>query len=630
MRCSASDHRDSIPCHISDLLLISTGAVDTRGRSSCAILDVAQRRLGLRVGPRRPLAAARAMWCGPHDRRAVRPGNAGERHRRHRLLSGVLVPPRRSTPRARRPASALLLHFGAVDYARDRLGERRARGRARGRLHAVLRRHHRSRSTPGCRRRSSCAPTTIRSISPSRAASRTGSCEPHSIWYPRTTGIWQTVWMERVPATWHRQAALDAQPRALGDRLRGLARRASAASGLRLRVQLRVGEHAARRRHLRGRRRRSAPPHRAVRSRHRRLPQRAALEPASHRPRSTRELELWGERGELLDQVEQLHGAARRSPCRATASCSTAARTCCAWCSTRATGPTAGITAPDDEALRRDVELAKAHGLQRRAQAPEDRGSALPLLGRRLGLLVWEEMPSAYRFTPDSVERVTREWTDAIERDFSHPCIIAWVPINESWGVPDLPDSPARAPLRAGALSPDEDARPDAAGDRQRRLGERRHRHHRHPRLRRRPRPHRAALPRRRRAAAALPARAAGRPAAGARRATRTPTSRSCSSEFGGIALRADADGTWGYSRAQNAEEFARQLRGAAARRCARSALFAGFCYTQFADTYQEANGLLYADRTPKFPIDEIAAATSGRAAQFTLEPEHEEAPGRP
>ena len=26
--------------------------------------------------------------------------------------------------------------------------------------------------------------------------------EPHSIWYPRTTGIWQTVWMERVPATY--------------------------------------------------------------------------------------------------------------------------------------------------------------------------------------------------------------------------------------------------------------------------------------------------------------------------------------------------------------------------------------------------------------------------------------------
>jgi hypothetical protein len=40
--------------------------------------------------------------------------------------------------------------------------------------------------------------------------------------------------------------------------------------------------------------------------------------------------------------------------------------------------------------------------------------------------------------------------------------------------------------------------------------------------------------------------------------------------------------------------------------------MLAGFCYTQFADTYQEANGLLYADRTPKAPLEEIAAATRG------------------
>jgi hypothetical protein len=48
----------------------------------------------------------------------------------------------------------------------------------------------------------------------------------------------------------------------------------------------------------------------------------------------------------------------------------------------------------------------------------------------------------------------------------------------------------------------------------------------------------------------------------------------------------------------------------------------AGFCYTQFSDTYQEANGLLYADRTPKFPIEEIAAATQGhrRARLFQEE----------
>ena len=40
--------------------------------------------------------------------------------------------------------------------------------------------------------------------------------------------------------------------------------------------------------------------------------------------------------------------------------------------------------------------------------------------------------------------------------------------------------------------------------------------------------------------------------------------------------------------------------------------LLAGFCYTQFADTYQEANGLLHMDRTPKFPLDQISIATRG------------------
>jgi hypothetical protein len=38
--------------------------------------------------------------------------------------------------------------------------------------------------------------------------------------------------------------------------------------------------------------------------------------------------------------------------------------------------------------------------------------------------------------------------------------------------------------------------------------------------------------------------------------------------------------------------------------------MFSGFCYTQFADTFQEANGLLNADRTPKLPLELISAAT--------------------
>jgi hypothetical protein len=37
--------------------------------------------------------------------------------------------------------------------------------------------------------------------------------------------------------------------------------------------------------------------------------------------------------------------------------------------------------------------------------------------------------------------------------------------------------------------------------------------------------------------------------------------------------------------------------------------LFSGFCYTQFCDTFQEANGLLCDDRTPKLPLEQIAEA---------------------
>jgi hypothetical protein len=81
--------------------------------------------------------------------------------------------------------------------------------------------------------------------------------------------------------------------------------------------------------------------------------------------------------------------------------------------------------------------------------------------------------------------------------------------------------------------------------------------------------------------------------------------------EFGGIGYAEDTARTWGYSRAQSPQELAAAYERllATVRDLPTSA---GFCYTQFTDTYQEANGLLYMDRTPKFPLDEIARATRG------------------
>ena len=70
---------------------------------------------------------------------------------------------------------------------------------------------------------------------------------------------------------------------------------------------------------------------------------------------------------------------------------------------------------------------------------------------------------------------------------------------------------------------------------------------------------------------------------------------------------------SWGYSRAQSARDF--EGKYIELLRVVNSlALFAGFCYTQFADTYQEGNGLLFADRTPKFPLEQMFRATTGGA----------------
>src|SRR5690606_28428320 len=63
------------------------------------------------------------------------------------------------------------------------------------------------------------------------------------------------------------------------------------------------------------------------------------------------------------------------------------------------------LTPPSGEALKRDVELAKAMGFNgvRKHQKIED--PRYLYWADVLGLLVWEEMPSQYRFTPKALTR---------------------------------------------------------------------------------------------------------------------------------------------------------------------------------------------------------------------------------
>jgi hypothetical protein len=219
-------------------------------------------------------------------------------------------------------------------------------------------------------------------------------------------------------------------------------------------------------------------------------------------------------------------------------------------------------------------------------------------------------MPSAYRFTRSSIEQLTKEWTAAIRRDVSHPCIIAWVPFNESWGVPDLPESPAQRHYVQAlyhltkTLDPTrpiigndgwESVATDIIGihdydDQPERIIRRYGGDGQLPQVFKSERPGGRLL--------ILDDHAhAGQPV--------------MLTEFGGIAFAANQEKTWGYSRSETPESLSeRYSKLLVAVRSIHS--LAGFCYTQFADTYQEANGLLYADRTPKFPLKEISLATRG------------------
>ena len=100
--------------------------------------------------------------------------------------------------------------------------------------------------------------------------------------------------------------------------------------------------------------------------------------------------------------------------------------------------PDGGMTAPSDDALRADVEWAKRFGFNgaRKHQKVED--PRWLYWCDRLGLLVWGEMANARAWSSRAEEMFLAEWERAVRRDYNHPCVVTWVPVNESWGVPGM------------------------------------------------------------------------------------------------------------------------------------------------------------------------------------------------
>jgi beta-galactosidase/beta-glucuronidase len=263
--------------------------------------------------------------------------------------------------------------------------------------------------------------------------------------------------------------------------------------------------------------------------------------------------------------------------------------------------PDSILTPPTDEAIQSDIRATKEMGFNgaRKHQKLED--PRYLYWADHMGFLVSSEMANAYEFDDAYAARFTREWIAAVERDYNHPSIIIWVPINESWGVPNLRDPRQQNHLKSlYALTHSLDATRlvidnegwehtdmtdlfaihdyartgDLLFERYKDLGK-----------------SGAGVPDNAKPALIPGYHYNGSPVA--------------LTEFGGIAFIPPGHDVppeaWGYSGVEKTADAALdRLRGLYTA-IARIPGFAGLCYTQLTDVEQEINGLMTYDRKPKF-----------------------------
>jgi hypothetical protein len=274
--------------------------------------------------------------------------------------------------------------------------------------------------------------------------------------------------------------------------------------------------------------------------------------------------------------------------------------------------PESHLAAPSSDALRREVELIKSLGFNgvRKYQKIED--PRYLYWADKLGLLVWAEMPSFYNFSAKAAQRLVREFIEVIDRDFNHPSIIAWVPMNNSWGVADLQDSPDQqhfiqsAYHLAKSLDPtrlvvDNDGWEHLSTDL---LTIRDYLND--PEI----------ITRRYGTYKALETTINRRPVG--RELTLNghvpPGIPVILSEFGGLRLRKGE--ARGPADVASPEEFIDRFTGLMD--AVSNSALAGFCYTQLADTFQEQTGLLTGDRRPKIEPEAIASLLKNCVIQRT------------
>lgn len=265
------------------------------------------------------------------------------------------------------------------------------------------------------------------------------------------------------------------------------------------------------------------------------------------------------------------------------------------------------LTAPTDDDLKKDIEIAKEMGFNgcRKHQKVED--PRFLYWADRLGYLVWEECAASPSYSEDSVARLTREWIEIIERDYNHPCIVVWVPINESWGIPHINDCQQQKNHSLAmyhlihsldttrlVISNDgwEMTKTDICAIHNYKHGQKeeveKYEYY------------RESISTIEKLLKSMPA-------------GRNVYAKGFSyegepillTEFGGIGFKVGNDEGWGYTSVSNEQDYLRDYKRIMKAVSASKSLH-GYCYTQLADVEQEINGILTYERRPKCDLKKV------------------------
>jgi beta-galactosidase/beta-glucuronidase len=416
------------------------------------------------------------------------------------------------------------------------------------------------------------------------------------IFYTRTTGMWQPVWLEAVDALHVKR--LRVTPNVDESQVHVEAVLNRAANDLRLRATAKINGQTQAQAETSVMQ--SARPSISLKLNRQQLwsPERPTLYDLT--------VELIGANGQVVDKVESYFGQRKVSVHDGKIYLNNAPYYL-KMVLDQGYWPESLLTPPTEEAIKYDIEMTKKFGLNgaRKHQKVED--PRWLYWADKLGLIVWGEMANAQEYNEDYAARFLAEWTEIINRDYNHPSIILWVPINESWGVNQILTNRAQQEhmktmyhllksLDPSRLVSDNDGwehtdETDIFGIHDyARTGELLGEKYKH--LPTEP----GRIPRNGREALAYGFKYNGTPF--------------LLTEFGGIAYRVGApvaENEWGYSGIEPTKEaFLTRLDGLMKAIYANPA-WAGYCYTQLTDVEQEINGLMTYDRKPKADPAEFA-----------------------